>query len=1026
MLHVLFSRTVLQLVTRIAEKQNTTRFSAIQTNQFYTLNYSVKASTDFLNSIGHTDKVYIRCLSPKNTPLPELEARGMTYKDKSDKTKKSTVNGYIDLQTGIFYRRYGKEYKPVIDGWGHLQELNQQGYGIYFVVGHGGERNSEITHGSTLFHESDRASFDDQQLEIDRITQQFGKPTAVVKTKKSLHAYWASSETISIETLPTIQRCWLQFSNCDDSSLADPSQLMRLPGFDHLAWNGTDFDRVQCELIQLNDVSYSLAEFDRVLPALDVDRYCQLSLELVESNADDRDMRSIAQYLPGFDSSGKWIKAKCPAHDGESSDSLHIDADTGGFVCHGGCSSSAVYNAAKAVAVANGHRFEVVNDDDLDRAVVDRKLDVIGTDFQLSKLFPSSIATPLAEYCQGTAVPQGLMSMALITCLATLVHPKTHLKCFGNTLRIAKPIFWLCIYGVSGNGKTHSYAPVLNALKKLGEEHNLVHEQALEEWNEIQRQAKRGKAKDIDPQILEQANQPPPDRQRYWVGDVTIEALLSRCSKQKERGLLLYSPELLGWCLRMNPEKGELEYHLSLWDGDSVEGERIGREFTPVANPSVSVMGGVQPDVMAKLVAKGEEIQNGFMPRMALVRFEEVPKPPLSKGSPINFSVMNTLFKAVADTGEPMEVSLHPECFDTSDSWDREMDNLRLAETRKSIKPLYPKFNGYSYRIALMLHIINRALDPTQPDEVPLSTFTAAIEFTRWLVSQSVSIYEELLGDEQEDTIAKFLNSTKYTGWMSVRQFHKPNWRKFKTADEARKTIEKMIELGYVEGNGEKLTNKKFKFKYVDTEKRGQVDKTDETYTSKPFNSSTANVDGVDIKPRTDDISMVSADKKSVDKIEGDRISNGGQNLDPLDLQQVDTSLSTEDLEPLTDDTLMVSADINRNCPQPYTRAVDGLKPFAEGDSAVLSTCPQDLNVHKYKSPLKIGDRAKLGGEFFIVDKIEDDFIGGKSDDGSYIGGYADSVQFVNIPPPTTNRMVELVRQEQIKTIDAGEIEYEC
>jgi hypothetical protein len=110
----------------------------------------MKPSIDFLKAIGHTDRVYIRCLSPKNTPQPELEAWGMTYTDKSGKVKKSTVNGYIDLQTGEFYRRYGKEYKPVTDGWGHLLELNQQGYGIYFVVGHGGEKNVSITHGTTL------------------------------------------------------------------------------------------------------------------------------------------------------------------------------------------------------------------------------------------------------------------------------------------------------------------------------------------------------------------------------------------------------------------------------------------------------------------------------------------------------------------------------------------------------------------------------------------------------------------------------------------------------------------------------------------------------------------------------------------------------------------------------------------------------------------------------------------------------------------------------------------------------------
>lgn len=94
---------------------------ATQKIRFHALKHSMKASTDFLKAIGHTDKVYIRCLSPKNTPLSGPEQRGMTYKDKSNKVKKSTINGYIDLQTGEFYRRDGKEYKPVTNGWKHLR-----------------------------------------------------------------------------------------------------------------------------------------------------------------------------------------------------------------------------------------------------------------------------------------------------------------------------------------------------------------------------------------------------------------------------------------------------------------------------------------------------------------------------------------------------------------------------------------------------------------------------------------------------------------------------------------------------------------------------------------------------------------------------------------------------------------------------------------------------------------------------------------------------------------------------------------
>jgi Protein of unknown function (DUF3987) len=574
------------------------------------------------------------------------------------------------------------------------------------------------------------------------------------------------------------------------------------------------------------------------------------------------------------------------------------------------------------------------------KACVDKKLATISSDFHLLKLFPGSIATPLIEYCKATRTPQGLMAMALITCLASLLHPKTHLICLGNTDRIAKAIFWLAIYGPSGTGKTHSYSPILKAIKNLGNSCNLIYEQKLEEWEAVQRKVKNKKPSEIDPTLLEESEEPRPVRERYWVSDVTIEALISRCAQQPDRGLLLYSPELLAWCLRMDSAKGEVEYWLCLWDGESVEGDRIGREFPPLSHPSISVMGGVQPDVMAKMIAKDEEIQNGFMPRLALVRLEEAPKPPLSKGAPINYSELNKLFKAVADTKEPIEIKLSEACFNASDLWDREMDNLRLAEPSKSIKPLFPKFNGYSYRIALMLHIINCEIDGSESKEVSLSTFKSAIEFSRWLLAQSISIYEELLGDSKEDTIAKFLNSSKYTDWTTVRQLQKPNWRKIKNVKEARKLIEEMLKLEYIEINGEKLSSPKFRFRSVAAGKRGQVDKMPKNQADSTSKPSTANVDTVDNNSPTDDMAKPSDDIEDVDKIECDGNYKSFHKHESTHLAPPPQNLSTTSFEDKSQDLVTVSEDKQGDLSTASTLAVDGSNASLKVASTVLSTCP--------------------------------------------------------------------------------------
>ena len=56
----------------------------------------MKSTTDFLKAIRHKDRVYIRCLPPKNIPLPELQVRGMTYTNKDGEIKRSIIQGYIN------------------------------------------------------------------------------------------------------------------------------------------------------------------------------------------------------------------------------------------------------------------------------------------------------------------------------------------------------------------------------------------------------------------------------------------------------------------------------------------------------------------------------------------------------------------------------------------------------------------------------------------------------------------------------------------------------------------------------------------------------------------------------------------------------------------------------------------------------------------------------------------------------------------------------------------------------------------
>jgi hypothetical protein len=766
----------------------------------------------FLASIGHTERVYIRCLAPKLTPTPELQARGMTYPDKkTGEIKKSTIDGYIDLHTGEFYRRYGSEYNPTIDGWGCLQTFNQQGYGVYFVVHHGGAKNSEITHGSTLFHESDRLSIEDQQATIDRIASEFGQPTAVVKTRKSLHGYWAS-EIIRIDTLPTYQRRWLQYSNCDDVSLSDPAQLMRLPGFDHLAWNPEtqDFDRVPCELLQLNDVSYSLEQFDRLLPELDYGLWTTRSLEIIESDLDDRDMRSLAQYLPGFDNTGKWLKARCPAHNGESSDSLHIDSETGGFICHAGCSPSSVYNATKAIAVGAGHRFESKNNISVD---LKRLLD--GSDYDPVELLPLKLKQHIKTESDRWSLPALPYISILLPAVCSLIKVET---VFNIRETRGKPILWVGIVGTSNSGKSEILRTITEPMTALQRGANHEYAIALADYErETAIYEKKKRAKN-DEEIGDKPTQPA--CREYYVDDYTYEALASICDSQKERGLLLKLDELKAFCdFEKYGTANNRARMLSLYDGHEMKVTRKHQPRIHVEKTAISLVGTTQYTTLSNIFAKDDNSEDGLWARLVFVN---LPTTATYSHDPEPNNELYTELARIYAAIDRFASQIFTASLGAKKLWTTWYDSMvdrTIAKSGTFMESIYGKAKDRVARIALSLHILHSAANGTEPErEVSEETMFHAIALGNCLLVETEKVLAltdaNPTTNPEDDRILKFVTRFSDTGWVSARKVR--DWWSTKPkpdVDTCRRFMSNLVSLERAIDNGEDMASGKYEIK---------------------------------------------------------------------------------------------------------------------------------------------------------------------------------------------------------------------
>jgi Protein of unknown function (DUF3987) len=763
----------------------------------------------FLRSIGHAERVYIRCLTPKLTPQTELQARGLTYtNNKTGEIKKSTVEGYINLASGEFFHKYGKQYKPVTDGWGHLKNLNYQGYGVYFIVHHGGYKNSEITHGSTLFHESDRLTIDQQQKTIDRISSEFGKPTAVVKTKKSLHSYWSSTEKIPIDCLASYQRRWLQYSDCDDTSLSDPAQLMRLPGFDHLSWNfdTTDFDRVRCELLQLNDIRYSLGDFDRILPALEISQWASKSLEILASEASDTDMRSFAPYLDGYRENGRdgWDTAKCPAHNGESSDSLHIDRSTGGFICHAGCNSSAVYNAAKSRAIVAGKRLEVVSPDrQLAKEIADS---LAMKSSRAPKLFGAELGDLLSVTANNFNVSTDIFTFILLSILGSQISPQVRLMINPGTNYQVPALRWCGLVGDSGVRKSPItetlMLPIKNAQRELAKD-----------------DSDRKTAYKLDSQKWKCSTN---DEKRKLLDDGI-----------PDYGLLVYVDELKGFFESMNSYRkgGDRQKWLSINNGGSIKVNRSGANTIYIHQSSIGIVGGIQPSVLEAMIKGDESAEDGLWSRFTFAR---IPRTKIEAFSDYPGSLSDLLSGVYTRLAEDKRQNyLSDESKPVWKAWHDLIEDRIFNEKNNLLCSVFSKINGIAARNALILHRTLAAISRDIPDQaISAEVIYQAIEWTKWELNQTLMEYQQLgLTDDPElSRILKFIDKFADKGWVSVRDV--TQWWSDKSnrrSDTIRNFMSKIVGMGYAIANGESVDSSKYKIK-VAVKSANIANKSDETH----------------------------------------------------------------------------------------------------------------------------------------------------------------------------------------------------
>ena len=201
-----------------------------------------------------------------------FEAFGYKEKDKiylrtyyeNEAEKKKHGSGYNPL-----YSKFNKQCTvETFEDYSlkNLVTINMNGYGVWFVVNGGGQKDKEVEAcGSprAQFMEIDDIPFNEQWDIIRRFKL---TPSVIIQTKKSLHTYWLLKGDPTFEQWKTIQGKLVNMFG-SDGKIINPSRVMRLPSYYH---NKDSQDTVLCKLLSFHpERRYTQEELLNCLPVND-------------------------------------------------------------------------------------------------------------------------------------------------------------------------------------------------------------------------------------------------------------------------------------------------------------------------------------------------------------------------------------------------------------------------------------------------------------------------------------------------------------------------------------------------------------------------------------------------------------------------------------------------------------------------------------------------------------------------------------------------------------------------------------
>lgn len=280
---------------------------------------------------------------------------------------------------------------------------------------------------------------------------------------------------------------------------------------------------------------------------------------------------------------------------------------------------------------------------------------------------------------------------------------------------------WVCVVAPPGGGKSPSVGPVLAPV-----------------FREQARRRREGDARDA------------------LVSDVTVAKLAEQMSADP-RGQLMVWDEMAGWLTSYDQYKGggrgnDRAHYLSIWDGRALKVDRKGAESTPVwvVNPRLSVVGGIQPEVLDQLRAGPAD---GLFDRflfcypadrgLAVEEFAEAEDDGPARAWGHALRQLWDLPMRAAPSGDqiPHPVPLAAEARPAWSAWSRELAAAAAApDAPPYFRAVAAKIAGYTARLTLVAHLLREAYRESSGAGVGAEAAGRGIDLARYFLAHALRV----------------------------------------------------------------------------------------------------------------------------------------------------------------------------------------------------------------------------------------------------------------------------------------------